>query len=337
MSESQPGEPVGAGVSPPGQRAIPSSAFKPGDEIEAIVERERSRRDFLGRPARRGRRADRCGCSRPPRPPAARRTWSTSRPTFAIRSGEPTRRSTGTRMAPRRGSAHSPARCRSICARSPTRARGASGLLCDRGAAGLRAAAGLGPDVRPSCSSPAVTGSTGSGRKPVDGTHHPLRHSDLYAYSALAHRHAPEIARLRAGGHRRRGADRVRAALRSVRARHPRHGAGRAAHARATARRRAGALREFYAGAPFVRVSDAPPRVKEVASSNYARLSAVSRWPHRGGDVRARQSQQGRRRRRGAMDEPAIRAAGDRGPHRPGARLDLIMTARSCAHHRAPT
>ena len=38
-----------------------------------------------------------------------------------------------------------------------------------------------------------VTGSTGSGRKPVEGTHHPQRHSDLYAYNALAHRHAPEV------------------------------------------------------------------------------------------------------------------------------------------------
>jgi N-acetyl-gamma-glutamyl-phosphate reductase common form len=38
-----------------------------------------------------------------------------------------------------------------------------------------------------------TTGSTGSGRKPIEGTHHPLRHSDLYAYSALAHRHVPEV------------------------------------------------------------------------------------------------------------------------------------------------
>ena len=37
-----------------------------------------------------------------------------------------------------------------------------------------------------------------------------------------------------------------------------------------------GALRDYYAGSPFVRVSDAPPRVKDVASSNYAQLSAVS-------------------------------------------------------------
>jgi N-acetyl-gamma-glutamyl-phosphate reductase len=37
-----------------------------------------------------------------------------------------------------------------------------------------------------------------------------------------------------------------------------------------------GALREFYAGAPFVRVTDSSPRVKEVAASNYAHLSAVA-------------------------------------------------------------
>jgi N-acetyl-gamma-glutamyl-phosphate reductase len=35
------------------------------------------------------------------------------------------------------------------------------------------------------------------------------------------------------------------------------------------------ALREFYAGAPFVRVTDGAPRVKEIAASNYAQLSAV--------------------------------------------------------------
>jgi N-acetyl-gamma-glutamyl-phosphate reductase len=43
-----------------------------------------------------------------------------------------------------------------------------------------------------------VTGSTGSGRKPVEGTHHPARHGDLYAYNALAHRHTPEIRALAA-------------------------------------------------------------------------------------------------------------------------------------------
>ena len=57
-------------------------------------------------------------------------------------------------------------------------------------------AAGL---INPSIFVSGVTGSTGSGRKPVPGTHHPLRHGDLYSYSALKHRHVPEVDRLRRG------------------------------------------------------------------------------------------------------------------------------------------
>jgi len=41
-----------------------------------------------------------------------------------------------------------------------------------------------------------VTGSTGSGRNPKPGTHHPERHSNLFAYQPLHHRHAPEIVAL---------------------------------------------------------------------------------------------------------------------------------------------
>ena len=41
-----------------------------------------------------------------------------------------------------------------------------------------------------------ITGSTGSGRSPQAGTHHPERNSNLYAYKPLQHRHAPEIAAL---------------------------------------------------------------------------------------------------------------------------------------------
>ena len=36
------------------------------------------------------------------------------------------------------------------------------------------------------------------------------------------------------------------------------------------------AIRGFYAGRPFVRVLDEPPRMKEVVTSNYAHLSAVA-------------------------------------------------------------
>ncbi len=120
-----------------------------------------------------------------------------------------------------------------------------------------------------------ITGSTGSGRKPVEGTHHPARHSDLYAYSALAHRHAPEIRACAAA------ATGVESEIAFV----PHSGPfARGIHVTVQASlRRAvdtahvlGALREFYASAPFVRVGDAAPRIKDVAGSNYAALGAVS-------------------------------------------------------------
>ena len=61
---------------------------------------------------------------------------------------------------------------------------------------------------------------------------------------------------------------------------------------------RKAALREFYRGGPFVRVLDTAPRIKDVAASNYAHLSAVTNGSLHRGDVGARQSEQGRRRRR---------------------------------------
>jgi N-acetyl-gamma-glutamyl-phosphate reductase len=121
----------------------------------------------------------------------------------------------------------------------------------------------------------AVTGSTGAGRKPTAGTHHPQRHSDLYSYSGLAHRHAPEIAALAAA------ATGVEADIAFV----PHSGPfargihatvqGRLARPMETAEVIA-ALRKFYDGSRFVRVLDTPPRVKDVATSNYAHLSAVA-------------------------------------------------------------
>jgi N-acetyl-gamma-glutamyl-phosphate reductase len=121
----------------------------------------------------------------------------------------------------------------------------------------------------------AITGSTGSGRKPVEGTHHPLRHGDLYIYNALAHRHTPEIAACA------QAATGVAARFAFV----PHSGPfARGIHVTLQARLRTprdsaqvlSALREFYAGAPFVQVREAAPRIKEVATSNYAQLSAVS-------------------------------------------------------------
>jgi N-acetyl-gamma-glutamyl-phosphate reductase common form len=121
----------------------------------------------------------------------------------------------------------------------------------------------------------AVTGSTGSGRKPSEGTHHPTRHSDLYAYNALAHRHAPEIAACA------QAASGVAAHFAFV----PHSGPfARGIHATVQgvlkkpldSKTIVGQLREFYTHSPFVRVLDSLPRVKDVVTSNYAHLSAVS-------------------------------------------------------------
>ena len=120
-----------------------------------------------------------------------------------------------------------------------------------------------------------ITGSTGSGRKPVDGTHHPVRHSDLYSYSALSHRHAPEIAACA------RAASGIEADFAFV----PHSGPfARGIHVTVQAPLKSSldtprvlvALRDFYAHAPFVRVTDQAPRVKEVATTSYAHLSAVA-------------------------------------------------------------
>ena len=120
-----------------------------------------------------------------------------------------------------------------------------------------------------------VTGSTGSGRKPVDGTHHPTRHSDLYSYNALVHRHIPEITACAAA------ATGVTADFAFV----PHSGPfARGIHVtvQATLKRAIDAptllaqLRGYYAHSPFVRVTDAAPRIKDVAGTNYAQLSAAA-------------------------------------------------------------
>jgi N-acetyl-gamma-glutamyl-phosphate reductase common form len=129
--------------------------------------------------------------------------------------------------------------------------------------------------VEPELFVAAVTGSTGSGRRPSEATHHPTRHSDLYSYNALAHRHQPEIVACAAA------ATGVEARIAFV----PHSGPfARGIHAtvqgkltRALDSKTVNAqLREFYAHSPFVRVLDAPPRLKDVVTSNYAHLSAVS-------------------------------------------------------------
>lgn len=121
----------------------------------------------------------------------------------------------------------------------------------------------------------AVTGSTGSGRKPVEGTHHPLRHADLYAYNALEHRHTAEITACA------KGASGVAAHFAFVPHSGP-YARGIHATVQAVLKRplSADALRaqlaDFYRHAPLVQVTEKPPRLKDVAASGYARLGVAS-------------------------------------------------------------
>jgi N-acetyl-gamma-glutamyl-phosphate reductase common form len=119
-----------------------------------------------------------------------------------------------------------------------------------------------------------ITGSTGAGSKPVPGTHHPLRHGDFYSYSALKHRHVAEVTACA------RAASGVDAHFAFV----PHSGPfARGIHVTLQAQLTGAldtagllaALREFYAHAPFVRVTTQAPRVKDVATSNYAHLSGA--------------------------------------------------------------
>jgi N-acetyl-gamma-glutamyl-phosphate reductase common form len=120
-----------------------------------------------------------------------------------------------------------------------------------------------------------VTGSTGSGRRPVEGTHHPLRHSDFYSYGALSHRHVPEITACATA------ASGVAAEFNFVPHSGP-YARGIHVTVQASLKRPMSSalalesLAAYYKDCPFVRVIDSSPRVKDVATSNYANLSAVT-------------------------------------------------------------
>ena len=120
-----------------------------------------------------------------------------------------------------------------------------------------------------------ITGSTGSGRKPIEGTHHPQRHADLYAYNPLAHRHTPEVVACV------RAATGVAAEFAFV----PHSGPfARGIHVTVQAAMKKSletaaiqrALQDFYQGSFFVRVGGETARIKDVVCSNFANLSAAA-------------------------------------------------------------
>ena len=120
----------------------------------------------------------------------------------------------------------------------------------------------------------AMTGSTGAGRRPTETTHHPERHGNMFAYQPLVHRHRPEIETLAAEAA-------SPCAVRFV----PHSGPwARGIHATVHGRLAGGAgaadlraaLEEAYRGSPFVEVVPNPPRIKDVAGSNRARLAVAA-------------------------------------------------------------
>ena len=124
-----------------------------------------------------------------------------------------------------------------------------------------------------------VTGSTGSGRTPREGTHHPERHANFYAYKPLAHRHVPEIEALTA-----------QACGRSVRVNFVPHSGPFARgiyvtlHAplaeRSNARELFDMYRGYYADAEFVRVAPNVPKLKDVVVSNRCHIGVATEGDH---------------------------------------------------------
>jgi hypothetical protein len=157
-----------------------------------------------------------------------------------------------------------------------------------------------------------VTGSTGSGRKPIEGTHHPTRHSDLYSYNALAHRHAPEVRsrarRPRAGvdahfafvPHSGPFARGIHVTVQAVLAK-PASTADRARTVQAVLRPLALRQRQRHRAA---RQGNRRQQLRPAL--------ARQRRQDRRRDERARQPQQGRCRRRGSVDEPSAGIARNR-------------------------
>ena len=120
-----------------------------------------------------------------------------------------------------------------------------------------------------------ITGSTGSGKTPVAGTHHPERNSNLYAYKPLAHRHAPEVEVLAKA-----------ASGRQTRVHFVPHSGPFARGIHVTLQAKAkkpvsdNELRQVftqaYADAPFVQVVHGTPRIKNVVASNYCHIGVAT-------------------------------------------------------------
>ena len=119
-----------------------------------------------------------------------------------------------------------------------------------------------------------VTGSTGAGKRPLPTTHHPLRHSNLFAYRPLRHRHAPEVEEVcEAVSGRRPQLQFVPHSGPFARGIHLTMQAG--LKPSVSERQVKNAFEQSYGDAPFVHLTDSPPRLKSVVGSNHAHLSVT--------------------------------------------------------------
>ena len=120
-----------------------------------------------------------------------------------------------------------------------------------------------------------ITGSTGSGKTPVAGTHHPERNGNLYAYKPLAHRHAPEVETLAEA-----------ASGRKTRVHFVPHSGpfARGIHVTLQAKAKAPVTKtqlrkvyeDAYGAAPFVQVVEGTPRIKNVVASNQCHIGIAT-------------------------------------------------------------
>jgi len=118
----------------------------------------------------------------------------------------------------------------------------------------------------------AITGSTGAGGTPRETTHHPVRQSNLFAYQPLVHRHVPEVRALtEAATDQSIDLHFVPHSGPFARGIHATVFAPRATSASAEEIRQA--MADYYRSSAFVRVLDAPPRLKDIVGTNYANLS----------------------------------------------------------------
>ena len=142
---------------------------------------------------------------------------------------------------------------------------------------------------------------------------------DFSAYApGRAHRHVGEMEAVVRAGHGQGDRDDLLPAPAAREARDPVRALPEVERLRG--RRWPASLREYYAGAPFVRVAEKPPRLSDVTGTNACRMSVHDAAPGpRGRVLRPRQPREGRGRPGGAEPEPRPRPARRRRACRRGA------------------